>query len=167
MYRRILVPLDGSELAEHVLPHVTQLAGATGALIILLRVPSEPLYDYLVPEPEIAIEMCRDIELGAQVYLDEIADELRAMDLQVTTRVAWGAPIATTILNIARELRVDLIAMSTHGRSGIARLVVGSVTDQVAHHASVPVLLVQPDVPRVAHHPGARSKTQPLTRQHA
>lgn len=149
MYKKILVPLDGSELAEQVLPHVSQLAGCTGAEIVLLRVPSEPLYEYLVPDPEIAVEMHRDIELAAQVYLDEIATELRSMALKVETRVVWGAPVQDTILDVARELNADLIAMSTHGRSGLARIVIGSVADEVVRHAPAPVLLVRPDVPRV------------------
>lgn len=149
MYKKILVPLDGSKLAEQVLPHVSQLAGCTGAEIVLLRVPSEPMYDYLVPDPEIAAEMRRDIEMGAQVYLDEIAAELRAMNLLISTVVVWGAPVQDTIVQAARELNADLIAMSTHGRSGLARLVIGSVADEIVRHAPVPVLLVRPEIPRV------------------
>lgn len=144
MYKKILVPLDGSELAEQVLPHVAQLAGYTHAEVILLRIPGEPHYDYLTPDPELALEMRRDIETGVQVYLEEIATELRSMGLQVTTRVVWGAPIAQMILNAAREWNVDLIAMSTHGRSGLARLMIGSVADQVVRQSPVPVLLTHP-----------------------
>lgn len=151
MYKKILVPLDGSELAEQVLPHVSQLAGCTGAEIVLLRVPSEPLYDYLVPDPDVAVEIRRDIELAAQVYLDEISAELRSMALHVTALVVWGAPIQDTIIQVARELNADLIAMSTHGRSGLARMVIGSVADDVVRHAPAPVLLVRPEIPRVAH----------------
>lgn len=151
MYKKILVPLDGSELAEQVLPHVSQLAGCTGAEVALLRVPGEPVYDYLVPDPEIAVEMRHDIETAAQVYLDEVAAEFRAMNLAVSTLVVWGAPIQDTIIEVARQIQADLIAMSTHGRSGFARLVIGSVADDVVRHAPVPVLLVRPNVPRVAH----------------
>lgn len=151
MYKKILVPLDGSELAEQVLPQVSQLAGCTGAEVVLLRVPSEPVYDYLVPDPDIAVEMRSDIETAAQVYLDEIASELRAMDLKVSALVVWGAPVQDTILEVARQIHADLIAMSTHGRSGVARLVIGSVADDVVRHAPVPVLLVRPNPPRVAH----------------
>jgi nucleotide-binding universal stress UspA family protein len=151
MYKKILVPLDGSELAEQVLPHVSQLAGCTGAEVVLLRVPSEPVYDYLVPDPEIAVEMRHDIETAAQVYLDEIAAEFRSMNLAVSTLVVWGAPVQDTIIEVARQIQADLIAMSTHGRSGVARLVIGSVADDVVRHAPVPVLLVRPNVPRVAH----------------
>lgn len=151
MYKKILVPLDGSELAEQALPQVSQLAGCTGAEVVLLRVPSEPVYDYLVPDPDIAVEMRSDIETAAQVYLDEIAAELRAMDLKVSTLVVWGAPVQDTILEVARQLHADLIVMSTHGRSGLARLVIGSVADDVVRRAPVPVLLVRPNPPRVAH----------------
>lgn len=151
MYKKILVPLDGSELAEQVLPQVSQLAGCTGAEVVLLRVPSEPVYDYLVPDPDIVVEMRQDIETAAQVYLDEVASEFRAMQLAVSTLVVWGAPVQDTIIAVARQIQADLIAMSTHGRSGVARLVIGSVADDVVRHAPVPVLLVRPNAPRVAH----------------
>ncbi|MBI4674511.1 MAG: universal stress protein [Chloroflexi bacterium] len=154
MYKKILVPLDGSELAEQVLPHVSQLAGCTGAEIVLLRVPSEPVYDYLVPDPDLTAEVRRDIEMGAQVYLDEIASELRAMNLNTSTVVVWGAPVHDTIVQAARELKADLIAMSTHGRSGLARMVIGSVADEIVRHAPAPVLLVRPEIPRVEHAKG-------------
>ncbi len=150
MYKKILVPLDGSELAEQVLPQVSQLAGCTGAQVILLRVASEPVYDYLARDPQIAMDMRSDIEMAAQVYLDEIASEFRAMGLAVSTMVVWGAPTADIILNVARQIQADLITMSTHGRSGFARLVIGSVADEVVRKASAPTLLVRPHVPRVA-----------------
>jgi nucleotide-binding universal stress UspA family protein len=151
MYNKILVPLDGSELAEQVLPHVTQLAGCTGAEIVLLRVPTEPMFDYIVPDPEIAVEMRRDLETGAQAYLAEISEELRSMGLRCSVMVAWGTPIHDTILDVARQVQADLITMSTHGRSGFARMVIGSIADEVVRHAPVPVLLVRPDIPRVTH----------------
>lgn len=159
MYNKILVPLDGSELAEQVLPHVTQLARCTGAEIILLRVPTEPMFDYMVPDPEIAVEMRRDLETGAQAYLTEISEELRSMGLHCSTLVAWGSPIHDTILDVARQVGADLIAMSTHGRSGFARMVIGSIADEVVRHAPVPVLLVRPEVPRVAHEKTGPART--------
>ncbi len=164
MYKKILVPLDGSELAEQVLPQVSQLAGCMGAEIVLLRVPSEPVYDLIVPNPDVAIEMHQDMETGAQVYLDEIASELRAMDLNATTLVVWGAPVQDTIVQVASQIGADLIAMSTHGRSGLARLVIGSVADNVAHHARVPVLLIRPENARAANAPTHANKktTQPV-----
>lgn len=150
MYHTILVPLDGSDLAEHVLPHVCALAASSGASIVLLRVPAEPIYDYLPPDPQLASELRRDVETGAQVYLDEVAARLAELGLSVTTKVAGGGPIHEAILDVAREHGVDLIAMSTHGRSGIARMVIGSVADQVVRHSPMPVLLIRPDPPRVA-----------------
>jgi nucleotide-binding universal stress UspA family protein len=158
MYKRILVPLDGSELAEQVLPDITQLAGCTGAQVALVRIPSEPLYDYLVPDPEVALEMRRDIELGAETYLEEIASELRSMGLDVVYHVVWGAPVAATLLQVAQELEVDLIAMSTHGRSGLARLMIGSVADEVVRNSPVPVLLLRPEPPR-----GGRPEKEKVT----
>jgi len=150
MYKKILVPLDGSELAEQVLPQVSQLAGCASAQVILLRVASEPVYDYLARDPVIAVDMRSDIEMAAQIYLDEIASEFRAMGLAVSTMVVWGAPTPDMILDVARQIQADLITMSTHGRSGLARLVIGSVADEVVRHSAVPVLLVRPHAPRVA-----------------
>ncbi|GIL14981.1 MAG: universal stress protein [Chloroflexota bacterium] len=149
MYKKILVPLDGSELAEQALPQVSQLAGCMGAQVVLLRVPGESVYSYLVPDPDIAVEMRHDIETAAQVYLDEIASEFRVMNLAVSTLVVWGAPVPDTIIQVARQIEADLIVMSTHGRGGVARLVIGSVADDVVRHAPVPVLLVRPNIPRV------------------
>lgn len=158
MYNKILVPLDGSELAEQVLPHVSAVAGCTGAQVLLLRVPAEPVYDYLVPDPGLSAEMRHDIETGAQVYLEEIAAELRSMGIAVSTAVVWGGPIQETLLDVAREQKADLIAMSTHGRSGIARMVIGSVADQIVRHSPVPVLLVRPEPPRVARYPSEQER---------
>ncbi len=150
MYKQILVPLDGSELAEHVLPHVCDLAECSGAQVVLLRVPGEPAFDYLVPDGQVIVELRHDIEDAAKIYMEQVADELRERGIRVRTRVQWGMPVYQVILEVASELGADLVALSTHGRSGIARLVIGSVADQVVRHAPLPVLLVHPEVPRVA-----------------
>lgn len=144
MYNRILVPLDGSELAEQVLPGVIELAKCTGAEIVLLRVPDYPVYEYIMPVPDLNTTIQEQARDQAHQYLDRISSELRATGLRVLTQVAYEGAVYATILETARELRADLIAMSTHGRSGLARLVMGSVADDVVRHSELPVLLVRP-----------------------
>ncbi len=144
MYNKILVPLDGSELAEQVLPQVMELANCSGAEIVLLRVPDVPVYEYLMTVPEVGVQMREQAENDAREYLERLSGELRAMGLQVRTQIAYEGAVYLTILNTAKELDADLIAMSTHGRSGLARLVMGSVADDVVRHADLPVLLVRP-----------------------
>src|SRR5581483_11114008 len=83
MYKQILVPLDGSELAEHVLPHVCDLAECSGAQVVLLRVPGEPAFDYLVPDGQVIVELRHDIEDAAKIYLEQVADEMRERGIRV------------------------------------------------------------------------------------
>lgn len=145
MYNKILVPLDGSELAEQVLPKVIELANCTGAEIVLLRVPDVPVYDYLVPAPEFGVGMQEQAVAQARQYLTNMSAELRAMGLKVRAEVTDGGDaVFSTILETAQKVKADLIAMSTHGRSGLARLVMGSVADDVIRRARLPVLLVRP-----------------------
>ncbi|HZQ05337.1 MAG TPA: universal stress protein [Anaerolineae bacterium] len=162
MYKKILVPLDGSDLAEQVLPHVIELARSCGAEIILLRVATVPVYDYLVTEPQWGIELRREAERETVEYLERMKRDVAARGLKVRTRAGLDGNVDETILNTAQELNVDLIAMSTHGRTGLARLVMGSVADQIVRHAEVPVLLVRPHPVRVPVQSSVRASFTPL-----
>jgi nucleotide-binding universal stress UspA family protein len=143
MYKRILVPLDGSALAEIVLPHVRALALCTHADIILLRVPGIPAYAF-APGDLALLEASREaIEDEVQTYLEGIKRDLSTAGLRFVTVMEEGA-VADVIIAVAEKYHADLIAMSTHGRGGLARLVMGSVADQVVRHAPLPVLLVRP-----------------------
>lgn len=145
MYNRILVPLDGSEVAEQVLPPVIELARCTGAEIVLLRVTDLRVYEYLMPAPEFGARVNEQARDEARQYLSRVSAELRALGLKVRTQMVHESTVVySTILNTAKELGVDLIAMSTHGRSGLARMVLGSVADDVIRHAELPVFLVRP-----------------------
>jgi nucleotide-binding universal stress UspA family protein len=144
MYNRILVPLDGSELAEQVLPRVIELAYHTGAQIILLRVPDLPADELLVQAPWLGAAARERAKAEAIEYLDRISSNLSALELDVCIARCDEGIVYETILSKAKELEADLIAMSTHGRSGLARLVMGSVADDVVRHAQLPVLLVRP-----------------------
>ncbi len=143
MYRKILVPLDGSPFAEAALTHVRALAQCTGAEIALVRVAVQPVYEYAGTEPVLYHAIREDTEAEAAKYIQRIANELSAEGFKVTAECCTG-PVAETILDYAQEVRADLIVMSTHGRSGLARWFIGSVADKVVRAAILPVLLARP-----------------------
>ncbi len=138
MIKSILLPLDGSRLAESVLPYASELATKTGAELTLFTSihQVDAWTGYLAQ-----VDTGQQSELAA-VYLKEKAEELRARGLKVRTEIVYGAP-AETILNYAADQDVDLIAMSTHGRSGITRWAFGSVADKVLHSTHRPLLLIR------------------------
>jgi nucleotide-binding universal stress UspA family protein len=148
MFKKILVPLDGSTLSEAVLPHVSQLAKTMGAEVVLLRVvPTQvttPAYPALYPLPPSAFQLApgRDMHGEAEGYLQRVAFDYFP-DQNVSLQVA-GGPAGDNILETASSLGVDLIAMTTHGRSGLSRIVLGSVADEVVRQSHLPVLLLRP-----------------------
>ncbi len=144
MYHRILVPLDGSGFAEAALPHAHALAVNAGAELALLRVVLPPRAEYQTPEPLRLQAVYLDTEADALAYLDSVAADLRAAGLRVTVEVCTG-PVVETILDYAESIHADLIVMSTHGRSGMARWFIGSVADKVVRAARLPVLLARPE----------------------
>ncbi|MBI5877662.1 MAG: universal stress protein [Chloroflexi bacterium] len=146
MFHKILVPLDGSQLAESILPHVSTLALCGKAEVVLLRVHVRPVNTYgmldagdlpLTPEDEQADRR------KALDYLKTVAQSLIAAGVPARPLVCDGT-VAEAILQIADAEGADLIAMSTHGRSGIARWLIGSDANKVMHGARVPVLLIRP-----------------------
>jgi nucleotide-binding universal stress UspA family protein len=152
MNRRILIPLDGSQLAEQVLPHVKGLIDCQGAEIHLLSVApvidnvaaSVMLYPLYVYREQLADEESerKRIETELTNYLRSIARDLELSRATTRCAVRFGSP-ADEILAYASEHEVELIAMCTHGRSGLARWAYGSVADRVLRVSSCPVLLVR------------------------
>jgi nucleotide-binding universal stress UspA family protein len=156
VYGKILVPLDGSKLAEAVLPHVQELARRFGSEVTLIRVvvPLSKLVAETMPaslEPsgaaaavglEAASEAVKAEREGARCYLEEVAGRLKAQKLKVRAEIAEGVA-GEAVVEYAQRQGMDLIAMSTHGRSGLGRLVFGSVADHVLRHAGTPVLLIR------------------------
>src|SRR4030042_1807162 len=127
MYKKILVPLDGSELAKKALVQAEKLAKAFDAEIILFQVvPFMPIYG----SPELVTPLIVDEKQkeAAERYLVNLAEELKKRSFRVTTMVRIGQQVAVEIIDFAKEVGADLIAMCTHGRSGIPRWVLGSVT---------------------------------------
>jgi nucleotide-binding universal stress UspA family protein len=139
-YRRILVPLDGSELAELILPKVVALAKGMAAEIILLKVLSpEALSDQALAGARKTLARER---LDAVDYLEDVQRHLRGQDVVVRWIIRAGAP-AEQIVLAAKQQVADLIAMSTHARSAVGRLIRGSVADAVLRSAPMPMLLTR------------------------
>jgi len=143
MYKTILVPLDGSPLAEAVLPHAQALATSEDAQIILLRVSVNPAAEFAFSDPALASNLIDSLEADALNYLQPVRGRLQKAGLRTRFLIRQG-PIAETILQIAAEERADVIAMSTHGRSGVSRWLLGSIANRVVNHSSIPVLLIRP-----------------------
>jgi len=144
MYKKILVPLDGSPLAEAALPHAEAIAKAEGAEIILLRVPMMPAIEFFAREPVLAVKIKEEEQAEAIRYINAKVDELKKGHIKATA-VMQDGPVPDTILAVAEESQVDMIVMSTHGRTGIQRWLMGSVADRVVHHAHIPVMLIHPN----------------------
>ncbi len=144
MYKKILVPLDGSSLAEAVLPHAQALAKSENAEIVLLSVPMVPSIDYLARTPALANKIIEDTEIETEKYLEKEEARLKEEGAKVTSLIREG-PIPEMILKVADEVHADVIAMSTHGRSGIQRWLMGSVADRVVRHSHIPVMLIHPN----------------------
>ncbi len=143
MFTRILVPLDGSELAEQVLPYVRILGKGLQARVELLRV-FEPVSPSLA-DPAHGLYLDRiiaSVRTQMQDYLENVAASLRKDGLTVSTIVHEGNP-AASIVQEAETIPDTLVAISTHGRSGITRWVMGSTTDKVLHATSHPLLIVR------------------------
>ncbi len=144
---RVLVPLDGSELAESILDDVVTLCRVTGAACALLGViipPLEPGSPYLAQVSDVFDRLLEEAELRTGEYLDGVAQTLRDRGLAVETHSVVHVQPHGAILGVAEQSGADLIAMATHGRSGVRRMLLGSVGDKVLRSAEVPVLLRRP-----------------------
>lgn len=142
MYKKILVPLDGSKTAEGVLPHARALARSEGAEIILLNAAANPALEFAFSDPAIAERVVEDQEKSAKQYSADIERQLKADGFKVSSILREGAA-ADVILKVAEETGADVIAMSTHGRTGPAHWLLGSVADRVVRSSHIPVLLIR------------------------
>jgi nucleotide-binding universal stress UspA family protein len=140
---RILVPLDGSRLAEAALGPACVWAQRLNAELILLQVVLWPPYVSSDAAKLLQLDPAAMVATAEQ-YLNEVARRRRAETIQVRCRAVLGRPVPTIITRVAFEEAVDLIAMSTHGRSGLARLVLGSVATGMVQRTDVPLLVVRP-----------------------
>ncbi len=169
MYSKVLVPLDGSDLAESVLPHVIGFAKGCAAEILLLRVIPPPgdgtraLYQSLrlempvSPQPDLVEGMTTvqhpiyreqemaSLKVEAERCLNRAKERLSEAGLEARGEVLFGRP-EQKIVDYAQREGVDLIAMATHGHSGFRRRVFGSVAEKVLRTTDLPLLLIRPTV---------------------
>jgi len=147
MYKKVLVPLDGSELAECVLPHVESIAKGCGVKnIVFLRV-AEPFQApagearSIFTEEEVK-RIDSENKATAESYLDQLVKRAKSDGVNIQTEMISGR-VADSITEYAIKNEVDLIIIATHGRSGISRWVWGSVADRLLRSSCVPVLMVR------------------------
>jgi len=149
VYKRALVPLDGSMIAEAIVPFILEIAGPLDMEVVLLRV--------VVPAPPVLFEGASHVIVDdvdklrteAEEYLASIATALRARGVRVTIHVRVGDAVSQ-ILAGAHEVDADLIAMTTHGRGGFGRLLFGSIAEAVLRQAEIPVFLMRQTKAQVA-----------------
>ncbi len=144
MFRRVLVPLDGSDRAERAIPVAARIARSTGGSVVLLRVVSTSIefWPYMAPQPTLAQTVIdADIE-EASKYLAS-ATALPELDGISTETMTLYGPTAATILSVAYSHDVDVIVMCSHGYTGVTRWIMGSVAEKIARHSAVPVLILR------------------------
>lgn len=140
MFRRILIPLDGSELAEKALKKALEIAKSYGSTILLTRVV--PLIDLCGEYSSVAfIETLQRMRDKSQNYLNQKLDELSTEQLKIDAAVLVGNP-ASRVVELAKEREIDLIVISSRGRTGLARWYFGSTAEDIARRSSLPVLLL-------------------------
>ena len=147
MYKTILVPLDGSKRAEMILPHVEELAGHYNSKVIFLQVVEQ--VSFVMGDEE----ACRanwelhqkeqdKLNKEAKFYLSALQGEFRERGIKAVSRVVHGY-VAREIMSAAEREEADLIAIASHGRSGLTRVFYGSVTASILHRADRPLLLIR------------------------
>lgn len=144
MYDSILVPLDGSKRAEKILPHVEKMANCFDAKMILLEVVA-PVYYVMDPQVsylDINLEETKYRLSEARAYLEILAAEIESRGIKVEAYVEQG-PVVDMIIQFAREKGTEIIAMASHGRSGLGRVFYGSVSAGVLQQVDRPLLLVR------------------------
>jgi nucleotide-binding universal stress UspA family protein len=151
MYEKILVPLDGSLLAERAIRHALEIARGFHSEIVLLQAVNLPMP--VVPEAVLApdAKWLAGARKEAARYLDTLSAPLRGEGVRVRTLLDERPP-ADAILHVAAREEIDLIVMSTHGRGGFSRLLMGSVAESVLRSTSRTVMLVKPERSDVSVH---------------
>ncbi|MFP3976188.1 MAG: universal stress protein [Dehalococcoidia bacterium] len=155
MFGKILVCVDGSELAEQILPYVTEVASRFDSKVVLLQIVTIPSAMFAMtsgveagpPPPEVTIEQVKMEEKTALEYMERMAQPLLQKGVDVEWITIQGVP-HREIVRYARENQVELIAMTTHGRSGLGRVVYGSVVDFVMRKTGLPMLVIKPQSPK-------------------
>ncbi|NUQ37497.1 MAG: universal stress protein [Caldilineales bacterium] len=147
MFSKILVPLDGSPLAERALPYAISLAQKYGAEIHLLQVIATPAWSWqgeMVAESPELIEMVKQRELTrAAAYLSDQEQAIQAQGIKAAAFAVQSQLIDQAIIDVCVQEGCDAIVMSTHGLTGLSRLFLGSVAERVVRQSTAPVLLIR------------------------
>jgi nucleotide-binding universal stress UspA family protein len=153
MYQKILVPLDGSELAECALPHVINMVkdGSVGEVTVLnvYRVDLSPVGAKGYAQGINVNQIRKSMFTASTKYLADVESRLGSEGIKVNTVSLEGAKPATTISQYAKENGIDMIVIATHGYTGLKKLMLGSVALGVLQESHVPVLLIRPDSCRI------------------
>ena len=158
MFKRILVPLDGSPASARALPYAAEIARKFDSEVVLFQVVESPPsgrapagVGVYTAATELAAGAARKSEKAglerARRYLSSKVRALEAQGVKATAHVATGSP-AKAILDYCRKEKVDLVVMTTSGKGGIKRAVLGSVADQLVRDPTVPELVIRPQAPR-------------------
>jgi nucleotide-binding universal stress UspA family protein len=145
MFKTMLVPLDGSKRAEAILPYVEDLARQSQGKLILLQVIDPWAYGSVAPSgalPVLYDELVKELIQQAETYLARIQKDLSSQGIEAKARVGVGSAVSQ-IMQIAQQEQADLIAMASHGRTGLQRVFYGSVAAGVLHVVDRPLLLVR------------------------
>jgi nucleotide-binding universal stress UspA family protein len=146
MYQRIIVPLDGSELAEVALPYAEELASRLKTEAILFQVVPKAYHVYgayeAVAQVPYTDEEMKPLKASAQGYLEKVSSRLEGKGINIRSEVTVGSA-ASEIIKLADEANTGIVTMSTHGRSGISRWALGSVADKVARGTKCPVAFIR------------------------
>jgi len=145
MYKTIMVLLDGSKVAEGILPHVENLAKRYGAKVILVQI-IEPIH-ILTNEPAIDLveqTMIESIQKKTQEYFHQLKWKLRTQGIYTETRIEVGQPVKK-IIEVAERENADLIAMVNRGQTGLSRVLYGSVAVGVSNRTDRPLLIIRPE----------------------
>ncbi len=149
MFTRVLVPLDGSPRAERAIPVATKIAEASNGTVVLVRVVTIPVEYGPALVPPISVDTMQAEQSEFTNYLTDIASLPAFVHIATEAEVMMGPP-AQTILEAVSTKKADLVVMTSHGRTGFSRWMLGSVAQQVAHHSAVPVLMLREHGPTLA-----------------
>ena len=144
MYKKILVPLDGSSLAEAALPHAQKLAKSENAEIVILRIPMTPNERFFSRDTLTGSKITKEIEEESKAYIKAELLKLSGKGAMISG-ITRDGPVAETILEVAKETHADLIAMTTHEHTMLYRFFTGSVVDKVVHRSPIPVAVIHPN----------------------
>lgn len=142
MYKKILVPIDGSDSCANIMDYIKAFGHAYGAKVILLNVYGLPMMTEYNNYPAYPLENAYSVEMQSEEILKRSKDLLKDVSFEVQTISEAGNP-AATILDVAEKNDCDLILMCTHGMGAMKRFLLGSITNKVVHHAHIPVLIVR------------------------